>query len=43
MASVRLTVPSLLGADAIIALVEGFHGAAMNEVRRRRDCSIRPR
>lgn len=35
MASVRLTVPNLLGADAIIALVEGFHGVAINELRPR--------
>ena len=37
MASVRLTVPSLLGADAIIAVIEAFHDAAMKELWPRND------
>jgi hypothetical protein len=33
-ASIRLTVPSVLGTDAVVALVEAFHDAAINAVRR---------
>lgn len=37
VASIRFTLPSLLGSDAIIACVEAFHDAATNAVRRGRD------
>ena len=32
--SFRLTLPAILGEEAIIELVEAFHGAALNAVRR---------
>lgn len=37
VASIRFTLPSLLGHDAIITIVEAFHDAAINSVRRGRD------
>ncbi|MFD2250044.1 hypothetical protein FHS82_004125 [Pseudochelatococcus lubricantis] len=37
VASIRFTLPSLLGSDAIITIVEAFHAAAINAVRRVRD------
>jgi hypothetical protein len=37
VASIRFTVPSLLGPDLIIMIVEGIHAAAVNLVRRGRE------